>query len=128
LFHYQFLPASAERLEGLLQKEEERARSARRFFARHPTLEARLITSQTPLHRWLNGMQRGFGVVHTGNLLAWIERSRRWRIPALGRVLMGGVLTERYLSHLQLLRRDAPAPTPARLTPDGAQGQHDSEG
>ena len=127
LYHYQ-VPATAERLEGWLEKEEDRARSARRFLARHPTFEARLITSQTPLHRWLNGLQRGFGVVHAGNLPAWVERCRRWRIPALGRVLVGGVLTERYLSHLQLLQRATPSQAPARLTPDGAQRQHDGEG
>lgn len=123
LYHYS-LPAAAESLEWLLLKEEDRARSARRFVALHPTLEARLITSQTPLHRWLNGLQRGFGAVHAGNLLTWIERCRRWRIPAVGRVLTGGVLTERYLSHLQLLQRGAPQAS-AGIAPEGARRQHD---
>jgi glycosyltransferase involved in cell wall biosynthesis len=126
LYHY-LLPVAAESLAALLLKEEDRARSARRFFALHATLEARLITSQTPLHRWLNGLQRGFGVVHAGNLVTWIERCRRWRIPAVGRVLMGGVLTERYLSHLHLLQRDTPTQPPAGLTPDRAQRPHDND-
>jgi glycosyltransferase involved in cell wall biosynthesis len=104
LYHYQ-PPVAPERLAVLLQREEDRARAARRFFTRHPTLEVRLMTSQTPLHRWLNVLQRGFGVVRADNLLTWVERCRRWRVPALGGVLIGGVLTERYLSHLQLLSR-----------------------
>jgi glycosyltransferase involved in cell wall biosynthesis len=122
LYHYQ-LPVTPESLAVLLQREEERAWNARRFFTRHPTLEVRLITSQTPLHRWLNVLQRGFGVVHAGNLLAWVERCRQWRVPALGQVLMGGVLTQRYLSHLQRLGRGTP-PQAVRLTPDGGEGPH----
>jgi glycosyltransferase involved in cell wall biosynthesis len=119
LYHYQ-LPVTAESLTVLLEREEERAWNARRFFTRHPTLDVRLITSQTPLHRWLNVLVRGFGVVHAGNLFTWIERCRRWRVPALGQVLMGGVLTERYLSQLRLLERGTPSPA-APLTPDGVE-------
>jgi glycosyltransferase involved in cell wall biosynthesis len=99
LYHYQ-PPASAAGVDALLRREEERARDARRFFARHPTWEVRLATSQTPLHRWLNAAQRAFGAVHAGNVLEVMERCRRWGVPALGRVFLGGVLTERYLAGL----------------------------
>lgn len=107
LYHYQ-PPVTAESLGTSLHIQEDRARSARRFFARHPSLEVRLITSQTILHRWLNWLQRGFGVVHAGNLPTWVERCQRWGIPALGRVFTGAVVTERYLSHLQRLTNDSP--------------------
>jgi glycosyltransferase involved in cell wall biosynthesis len=98
LYHYQ--AASDGHLTALLAKEEERARTARLFYAKHPTLEARFAVQLTPLHLWLNALQRGFGLVRAENVEAWIERARRWRLPGLGRVLLSGVLNERYLSCL----------------------------
>lgn len=126
LYHYQ-PGATAQSLETSLQIQEDRARSARRFLARHPTLEVRLITSQTALHRWLNVLLRGFGVVHAGNLPAWIERCRQWGMPALSRVFAGAVITERYLSHLQRLAGSNRAQAPARVTLDGAWPQRDND-
>jgi glycosyltransferase involved in cell wall biosynthesis len=108
LYHYQ-PAATAGSLDGALHIQEARARSAKRFFDRHPTMEVRLITSQTIMHRWLNVVQRGFGVVHADNLPAWVERCRRWGVPALSRVLTGAVVTGRYLSHLQQLTNTGPA-------------------
>jgi GT2 family glycosyltransferase len=119
LYHYQ-PAATAESLDGALHIQEDRARSAKRFFDRHPTLEVRLITSQTTVHRWLNVLQRGFGVVHAGNLPAWVERCRKLRVPALGRVFTGAVVTGRYLSHLQQITNAGPAPDalgPGHATP-----------
>jgi len=113
-YHYQ-PPLTADTLAGALRKEEDRARNASRFSMRHPTLEVRLMTSQTPFHRWLNALQRGFGLVHAGNLITWVERSRAWGAPALGRVLTAGVLNERYLSRLREFRRSIPAPTTAAV-------------
>ncbi len=109
LYHYQ-PTATAESLDGALHIQEARARSAKRFFDRHPTLEVRLITSQTVVHRWLNVLERGFGVVREDNLPAWVERCRRWRVPALSRVFTGAVITGRYLSHLQQVTNTGPAP------------------
>ncbi len=99
LYHYQPRVAP-ERLQAMLAKEEESARTARLFVAKHPTLEARFAAQLTPAHRWLNALQRGFGLVHAGNIEAWLERTRRWGIPGLGRVLLWGVLNERYLARL----------------------------
>jgi glycosyltransferase involved in cell wall biosynthesis len=108
LYHYQ-PAATAESLDGALHIQEARARSAIRFFDRHPTLEVRLITSHTAVHRWLNVLTRGFGMVQEDNLPAWVERCRRWGVPALGRVFTGAVVTARYLSHLQRLANARPA-------------------
>jgi GT2 family glycosyltransferase len=126
LYHYQ-PPVTAESLANSLHIQGDRARSARRFFASHPTLEVRLITSQTPLHRWLNLLQRGFGLVHAGNLLTWAERCRQWRVPALSRVLAGAVVTERYLSHLQRIRSGTPTQATAPVTLDGAWPRRDND-
>lgn len=126
LYHYQ-PPVTAESLAMSLRIQEDRARSARRFFARHPTLEVRLITSQTPLHRWLNLLQRGFGLVNAGNLPTWVERCRQWGIPALSRVLAGAVVTERYLSHLQRLTNGSPAQAAAPVSLDGAWPGRDND-
>lgn len=99
LYHYQ--PEALDgRLDALLAKEEERARTAGRFYAKHRTLEARFAVQLTPLHLWLNAVQRGFGLVRAENVEAWIARARRWHLPGLGRVLLSGVLNERYLACL----------------------------
>jgi glycosyltransferase involved in cell wall biosynthesis len=52
-FHIQ--PAfSVDSLDRLRRLEEERGRMAARFLVRHPTLDVRLMTQATPLHRALN--------------------------------------------------------------------------
>jgi glycosyltransferase involved in cell wall biosynthesis len=101
LYHYQpEVSVSPGTLEAMLAKEDHRARNAWRFFAKHPTLESRFAMQLTPFHLALNAAQRGFGVVHAGNVEAWVARARRWRMPGLGRILLSGVLNERYLSLL----------------------------
>jgi len=125
LYHHQ-PPGAADRLAEMLNFQAERARSARRFFTLHPTLEVRLITSQTVLHYALNTLQRGCGMVHAGNLPTWVERCRRWGVPALSRVLTGAVVTERYLSHLRRLRNGGPTPASTGVTLDGARPRQDS--
>ena len=56
----------------------------------------------TPLHLLLNALQRGFGLVHRRhNVDALVERTRRWGMPGVGRVLLAGVLNERYLARLR---------------------------
>lgn len=99
LFHYQ-PDVSSESLEIMLAKEDERARTAWVFYAKHPMLEARLALQATPFHRGLNVVQRAFGAIHAGNVEAWVARARRWGLPGLGRLLLTGVLNERYLSRL----------------------------
>jgi glycosyltransferase involved in cell wall biosynthesis len=99
LYHYQE-PVSRGSLTGLLAKEEERARTAWRFYAKHPTVEARLALQFTPFHMALNVVQRLFGLVHPGNVDGWIDRAERSGLPGLGRLLLSGVLNARYLAHL----------------------------
>jgi len=99
LYHYQE-PVSPGSLSGLLTKEEERARTAWVFYAKHPTLEARLALQFTPFHLALNAAQRLFGLVHPGNVETWVRRADRAGLPGLGRLLLSGVLNARYLAHL----------------------------
>jgi len=109
LYHYQE-PVSPGSLTGLLTKEDERARTAWLFYAKHPTLEARLALQFTPFHLSLNAVQRVFGLVHLGNVEAWVLRAERAGLPGLGRLLLSGVLNARYLSQLY-----ASAETPRRV-------------
>jgi glycosyltransferase involved in cell wall biosynthesis len=99
LYHYQpdVTPGS---LAAMLAKEDERARTALRFFEKYPTLETRLALQLTPFHRALNTLQRLFGLIHPGNVESWLARAARWGIPGLGRLLLAGVLNERYLARL----------------------------
>ena len=99
LYHYH-PEVSRGALEGMLVKEEERARTAKIFFAKHPTLESRFAVQLTPLHLLLNKLQRGFGLVNTSNVERLVDRMRRWGLPGVGRVLLTGVLNERYLARL----------------------------
>lgn len=100
LYHYR-PEISPGALGGMLIKEEERARTARIFFAKHPTLESRFAVQLTPLHLLLNTLQRGFGLVTAANVEALVQRTQRWGIPGVGRVLLSGVLNERYLAQLR---------------------------
>ncbi len=119
IYHYR-PEVSPDILPVLLAKEEERAWTARRFYEKHSTLEARLAISHTPVHRWLNALQRGFGAVHSGNAVAWVRWSRRWGVPGLGRIILAGVLRERYLTHL----RESQRVSPHASTPYGNQRRH----
>jgi glycosyltransferase involved in cell wall biosynthesis len=111
LYHYR-PEVSAETLSGLLAKEEERAWTARRFFSKHRTVEARFAISLTPMHYCLNALQRGFGALHAGNVVAWVARTRRWGLSGLGRVMLAGVLRERYFA--RLLDGETPSGTHGR--------------
>lgn len=104
LYHYQ-PDVSPGSLQVMLAKEDERARTAWLFYAKHPTFEARLALQLTRFHRGLNRVMRVFGAIHAGNVEAWVARARRWGIPGLGRILLAGVLNERYLSRLAQGRR-----------------------
>jgi len=99
LYHYHE-EVSPESLNGLLTKEEERARTAWLFYEKHPTLEARLALQFTPFHLALNTAQRLFGVVHPRNVETWVRWAERSGVPGLGRLLLSGVLNARYLAHL----------------------------
>lgn len=99
LFHYHEAVSSGS-LNGLLTKEEERARTAWLFYEKHPTLEARLALQFTPFHMALNTIQRLFGLVDPGNVETWVRWADRARVPGLGRLLLSGILNARYLAHL----------------------------
>lgn len=100
LYHYQ-PPLTPETLRDLLLKEEERARTAWLFYSKHPTLEARFAVQLTPFHRWLNALQRLGGLLHAGNVVEWVGRLERWGLLGFARLVLSGVLNERYLSSLQ---------------------------
>ncbi len=99
LYHYQ-PDVNTGSLAAMLAKEDERARTALRFYEKYPTLETRLALQLTPFHRGLNTIQRLFGLIHSGNVEVWVARARRWRLPGVGRLLLAGVLNERYLARL----------------------------
>ena len=103
IYHFR-PPLSPETFSAMLAKEEERAKTAPRFYEKHPTFEVTLALSLTPFHRWLNLVQRGFGLIHAGNALAWAERAERWGAPGIGRLLVAGVLNERFLAGVRGLR------------------------
>lgn len=99
LYHYR-PPLTRGSLDALLLKEEERACTARVFYAKHPTLEAQFAVQLTIFHLFLNTLQRGFGLVHAGNIETLVERAQQRGLPGVGRVLLSGVLNERYLARL----------------------------
>ena len=117
IYHYQ-PEVTAAGFAAMLEKEAAKAQTAHYFYAKHPTLEVRLALSMTPFHRWLNAVQRGFGAIHAGNALAWEARARRRGFPGLGRMLLAGVLNERYLSGLQKVRKQN------AMRPHGDQRRH----
>ena len=100
IYHYR-PEVSPDVLPGLFAKEEERALTALRFITKNPTLEARFATCLTPIHRWANAVQRGFGAVHAGNAVAWVDRARKWGLPGLARILLAGVLRSHYFDHFR---------------------------
>ncbi len=99
LYHYQpeVTPGS---LAAMLAKEDERARTALRFYKKYPTIETRLALQLTPFHRSLNAAQRLFGLINSDNVETWVAWARRWGLPGLERLLLAGVLNERYLARL----------------------------
>jgi glycosyltransferase involved in cell wall biosynthesis len=100
VYHYR-PDISSDAFPELFAKEEERAQTALRFLEKNPTLEARLAVCQTPLHRWGNAIQRGFGAFHAGNAVTWVRRLQRWGFPGLGRILLAGVLRSHYFACLR---------------------------
>ena len=67
-------------LPAMVEKEMARGRGALLFFRKHPTLEVRLMTQLTPLHRLLDQLVTCGGRLNERNmrpLLAWLDR-RGW--------------------------------------------------
>jgi GT2 family glycosyltransferase len=116
IYHYR-PDISADTLPALFAKEEERAATALRFIAKNPTLEARLAACHTPVHRVLNAAQRGFGAFHAGNAVAWVARLRRWGLGGVARVILAGVLRERYFACLRAPEAAARSDGPQRHHP-----------
>ena len=99
IYHYR-PNLSPEMLPALLAKEEERAATALLFLAKNPSLEARFAISHTPIHRMMNAVQRGFGAFHSGNAVGWIARLRQRGLAWPARIILAGVLRERYFACL----------------------------
>jgi glycosyltransferase involved in cell wall biosynthesis len=100
VYHYR-PEISPDALPALFAKEEERAWTALRFVEKNPSLEARLAVCLTPVHRWMNTVQRGFGAFHADNVVTWVTRLERWGFPGLARILLAGVLRSRYFNCLE---------------------------
>lgn len=100
IYHYR-PEISSDELPALFTKEKERALTALRFIEKNPTLEARLAVCLTPLHRWGNAIQRGFGAIHAGNAVTLVTRLKRWGFPGLARILLSGVLRSHYFACLR---------------------------
>ena len=100
IYHFR-ADISPDELCARFAKEEERAWTALRFIEKNPTLEARLAVCLTPLHRWMNVVQRGFGAFHAGNAVDWVTRLQRWGFPSLARILLAGVLRSHYFDCLR---------------------------
>lgn len=110
-FHVQ-RPIHETPLETLLNKEDERARSAGYFFRKHPTLEARLLIQATPIHAFLFWLQAGFGGLTARNASHVARTLAGHGLEGLGYVLLRGVLNQRYLRTLRAeLNGHAPAVT-----------------
>ncbi len=110
-FHIQ-PPFSVESLPRLRRIEEERGRMAARFLAKHPTLDVRLMTQDTPVHRLLNALVTLGGRVDEHVVAPHLERLVR-----AGHIELAAQLAQLVLNQYNLreLRR-AQAEHPARAT------------
>ena len=99
-FHIQ-PPFSVESLPRLRRVEEERGRMAARFLEKHPTLDVRLMTQDTPLHRVLNAIVTLGGRVDEHVVAPHLERLVRAGQVELAAQLAQLVLNQYNLRELQ---------------------------
>lgn len=81
----------------LIAKEQARARGAWHLYQKHPSLEVRLMTQLTPLHRWLDTLLRLGGRVDEASVLTALQNMQR-----RGQAKMALALARAYLNHYYL--------------------------
>jgi GT2 family glycosyltransferase len=81
----------------LIAKEQARGRGAWLFFQKHSTLEVRLITQLTPLHRGLDWLLQLGGQHNEAKRLAWLNTLKQRGYPKIALAL-----ARAYLNHYQL--------------------------
>lgn len=99
-FHVQ-TDSRSMRIDNLLRKEEERAKSAVYFYRKHPTLETRLLIQATPLHRAAFWLQSAGGSLTPHNITPIARWLRNSGAPGLAYVALRGVLNGHYLQSLR---------------------------
>lgn len=98
-FHVQPLP-DPDSLAVLLQKEDERARSAVYFYRKHPGFHTRWLIQATVAHRAAYWLQAGGGLLTLENITAVVDRLRRAGTPGLAYLAIRSILNRRYVSTL----------------------------
>lgn len=106
-YHIQPPIETQEQLLSRLEKERERGMTAVHFMKKHPEWSARLTAQDTMLHRVLNWVFRFGGLVHAGNVLAWVAWARRRGFIGLERMWLSGVLNKAYMDSLAATKRAA---------------------
>ncbi len=81
----------------LIAKEQARARGAWHLYQKHPSLEVRLMTQLTPLHRWLDALLRLGGRVDEASILRALQNMQQ-----RGQAKMALALARAYLNHYYL--------------------------
>jgi glycosyltransferase involved in cell wall biosynthesis len=81
----------------LIAKEQARARGAWHLYQKHPSLEVRLMTQLTPLHRWLDALLRLGGRVDEASVLRALQKMQQ-----RGQAKMALALARAYLNHYYL--------------------------
>lgn len=102
-----------DQLAGLLQRERERAETARYFMTKHPGFSGRMTVQYSSFHTALNWLMRLGGVVHAGNVLDWIRWADARGLRGLGLTWLSAVLTHEYLTHLHAARSQTERGSPA---------------
>lgn len=108
VFHIQ-QPPEEEAIQGLLRKEEARARSAIYLYRKVPTWETRYLIHATVLHRAAFWLMSGGGLITPMNVERLAEWLRNLGLGTLAFLTLRGVLNRHYLSTLgSEWRRRAP--------------------
>lgn len=94
-------PAKLDTVDGLLQKETERARSAVYFLRKHPSLETRLLTQATPLHRGLYWLLAVGGRLTPKAAFSLARRAGDRGIPQLSSLILRLALNWQYAEFLR---------------------------
>jgi glycosyltransferase involved in cell wall biosynthesis len=108
-FHVQ-PPTQVDNVASLLQKEEERAKSAVYFYHKHPTLKTKILIQATAFHRALYWLQAAGGILSPRNISAITNTMRQKGLHSLAFLGLRGVLNLHYIRRLAVeFQRDGAA-------------------